>query len=389
MIFQIAWKNFHRRGISAFLNMLVTSLVLIALIFMVSLLNGFQAQATRNLASTDIAGGNYRLPAFDILTPTEWEDLTFPVPDVLKDLSPQEKSKVLVLQGQLFPNRRLYPVQLRGINMEQTLLDLPLDGLKKFDREPGDLIPLVVGTQMAKKAKLKKGDSIVLKWRDRFGVIDARDILVVDVADIVNPRVDVGVLWLRLDHLRAMTRREGEVSWVAVKNYHGPVSGVEFQTRDQLMADLLALLKQDRLNSKILWAILMILAGTSVFNTQILSIFKRQREIGTLMALGMDSYKIVRLFTLEGSLSAFGAVGLAAFLGTPLFIWFQGVGFDVSHLSEATMPVREKIFLDIQPLEVALSVLIVVAIMILVAWLPVKKISRVDPTLALRGRGIT
>ena len=146
--------------------------------------------------------------------------------------------------------------------MEQTLLDLPLDGLKKFDREPGNLIPLVVGTQMAKKAKLKKGDSIVLKWRDRFGVIDAKDILVVDVADIVNPRVDEGVLWLRLDHLRAMTQREGEVSWVAVKNYHGPVSGVEFQTRDQLMADLLALLNQDRLNSKILWAILMILAGT-------------------------------------------------------------------------------------------------------------------------------
>ena len=58
-------------------------------------------------------------------------------------------------------------------------------------------------------------------------------------------------------------------------------------------------------------------------------------------------------------------------------------------MSEATMPVREKIYLDIQPLEVALSVLIVVAIMILVAWLPVKKISRVDPTLALRGRGIT
>ncbi len=389
MILKIAWKNFHRRGISAFLNMLVTSLVMIALIFMVSLLNGFQAQATRNMASTDIAGGHYRLSEFDILTPTEWEDLTFAVPDSLNRLSASKKSEVLVQQGQLYPNRRLYPVQLRGIDMQQSLLDLPLDGLKLFDEKPGDLIPIVVGTKMAEKAHLKQGDSIVLKWRDRFGVIDALDILVVDVADIVNPRVDEGVVWLRLDHLREMTQRPGQVSWVAVENYRGPVEGMEFQTREMLMADLLALLKQDRLNSKILWAILMVLAGISVFNTQILSVFKRQKEIGTLMALGMEARKIVSLFALEGSFSAFGAVGLAAVMGIPFFVWFQGVGFDITHLSEATMPVREKIFLDIQPLEVAFSVVLIVAIMVMVAWLPVRKISTVDPTLALRGRGIT
>lgn len=388
MIFRIAMKNFYRRGISAFLNALVTSLVMIALIFMVSLLNGFQAQATRNLAATDIAGGHYRLPEFDILTPTEWEDLTFQVPASLDSLPPAEKAEVLIQQGQLYPKRRLYPVQLRGVEMGQSLLELPLANLKVFGEEPGESIPVVVGTRMAKKSHLEKGSAVTLRWRDRFGAIDARDILVVDVADIVNPRVDEGVLWMRLDHLRSMTHRQGEASWVAVNAYHGDIDGVYFQTQENLMSDLLALLKQDRLNSKILWAILMVLAGTSVFNTQILSVFKRQKEIGTLMALGMDAEKIVYLFALEGSISAFGAVLLAAALGIPFFVWFQGIGLDVSHLSEATMPVREKIFLDIQPLEVTFSVLLIVAIMIVVAWIPVKKISALDPTLALRGRGI-
>jgi len=155
------------------------------------------------------------------------------------------------------------------------------------------------------------------------------------------------------------------------------------------MADLLTLLAHDRRNTKILWVILISLAAISVFNTQILAVFKRQKEIGTLMALGMAPNRIVRLFTLEGSFAALLAVGVALLLGVPFFIWFQGVGFDVSHLSETGFPVREKIFLDIRPWEVIYSTLVTVGIMIAVAWAPVKKIARLDPTQALRGRAIT
>ena len=131
MILSIAWKNFYRQGIRAFLNVLVTALTMIALIFMLSLLNGFQVQATRNMSSTDMAGGQYRVPDFDILTPTEWEDRTFSVPDKLHALPSNEKAEVLIQQGQLFPNRRLYPVQLRGMEIDQSLLDLPLSGDRK------------------------------------------------------------------------------------------------------------------------------------------------------------------------------------------------------------------------------------------------------------------
>ncbi len=385
----IASKNFYRQGLRAFLNVLVTALSIIALIFMLSLLNGFQAQATRNLVATDVGGGHYRVPGFDILTPTEWEDFTMQVPQTLSGLLPEDKAEVLVQQGQLYPNRRLFPVQLRGMAMNQSLLDLPLAGLKSFEDKPGEVVPAVVGVKMARKAHLKKGDTLVLKWRDKGGAVDARDILIVDVGDIINPRVDDGVVWLRLDHLRSMTGREGEVSWVTVRKYLGPVEGFEFHGIDMLMSDLLALLRQDRINSKILWGILMVLVCTSVFNTQILNIFKRQKEIGTLMALGMEPQRIVRIFTLEGILAALWALVLAVILGVPFFIWFQGVGFDVSHLSEASFPIRETIYPDYQAREISISVLIVFVLIIISAWVPVKKITRLDPTLALRGRAIT
>ncbi|CCQ91349.1 putative Similar to lipoprotein releasing system transmembrane protein [Nitrospina gracilis 3/211] len=389
MIYDMAFKNFIRQGMRAWLNVLVTALILIAVVFSLSLLNGFQTQALRNMASTDVAGGHYRVPGFDILEPTEWEDQTLPVPEQLAGLPHSEKAEVLVQQGQLFPNRRLFPVQLRGVEMEQTLLELPLEPLRRESPEVGSVIPVILGSKMAEKSHLAVGDVVVLKWRDRHGAVDALDVKVVDVVPLINPRIDEGVVWMRLDHLRTLTDRSGEVTWVAVKDPMGAIAGFEFQSVEMLMHDLMTLLRHDRRNTRILWFILISLAGISVFNTQILSVFKRQKEIGTLLALGMTPQRVVRLFTLEGSFAAFLAVVAAVILGVPFFIWFQGVGFDVSHLSETGFPVREKIFLDINAWEVITSTLITVAIVIAVAWAPVKKIVRLDPTQALRGRAIT
>jgi ABC-type lipoprotein release transport system permease subunit len=361
---------------------------MIAVVFNISLLNGFQAQATRNMVSTDVAGGHYVVPGLDLLSPAEWENLTAEVPQPLQLLGPHEKAEVLIQQGQIFPKNRLFPVQLRGVDMNQDLLHLPLDVLKRQPEQVLDTVPVLLGARMAKRAHLSMGDTVVLKWRDRFGAIDARDAQVVGVAHIANPRIDEGILWLRLDHLRQMTRRPGEISWVTVDRYREPVAGLEFRAVDRLMADLLNLLKHDRRNAKILWTILIFLAAISIFNTQILSVFKRQREIGALLAMGMDAGRVAAAFALEGILAALSATVVAFLLGVPLLAWFQSVGLDVSHLKETTLPIEDNIFLDIRPEEVVLTFVVVVSVMVVVAWIPVRKISRMDPALALRGRAL-
>jgi ABC-type lipoprotein release transport system permease subunit len=389
MIFQIALKNFLRQGMRSFLNVLVTALAMVAVVFNLSLYNGFQDQAVRNMVSTDVARGHYRTTDFDLLAPMEWEDQTFKTPDALSGLSSSDKAEVLVLQGQIFPNRRLFPVQLRGMEMQQTLLDIPLNKLEEWNAPVDDVIPIIIGKQMAGKSHLHIGDGVVLRWRDRFGAVDALDAKVVDVVPLINPRIDEGVVWMRLDHLRQITQRAGEVSWVAVKEFQGAIASTEFQVPEILLKDILELIRQDRKYAIIIWAILIFLAGISVFNTQFLNIFKRQREIGTLMAFGMPPSRVVRLFTVEGSLAALAAVIAALILGTIILGWFQSVGLDVSHLAESQIPIRENIYLKIEPLEVFLSMLVIVSIMILVAWFPVRKISKVNPTEALRGRAIT
>jgi putative ABC transport system permease protein len=383
VILQAAWKNFCRQGLRAILNVLVAALTLVVAVFMVSLVNGFQDQSSKNLKKTDVAGGHYRLADFDILSPTEWEDFAFVTPPELKKMSSDEKAEVLVQQGQLFPQNRFIPAQIRGISLEQSLLELPLDSLNSYK---GDSIPAIIGTKMAKKSNLKKGDFVVLKWRDKYGAVDAREIEIIETVRFVNPRLNDGVVWLGLKTLRNMTRRESESSWVTVKSHQGEVKGLSFLVPEVLMKDVIELAKHDRRNSMIMWIILMILCCISVFNSQMLNAFKRQKEAGTLLALGMTPGQLTKMFVLEGSFTAVGAVILAFFLGIPFFSWFQTVGLDISHLKDSTIPITENIILVFDLKQIINCLLTATLMIVFASWLPARKISRIDPSRALVGK---
>ena len=95
----LALRNFLRQGARSFLNIFISGFSVVAIVFMLSLLNGFQAQATRNLTKTDVGGGQYRVPGFDLLTPTEWEDHVRKVPERLQNHS--HAVEILIVQGEL------------------------------------------------------------------------------------------------------------------------------------------------------------------------------------------------------------------------------------------------------------------------------------------------
>jgi len=73
-----------------------------------------------------------------------------------------------------------------------------------------------------------------------------------------------------------------------------------------------------------------ILAATVIFNTTMMSVLERQKEMGTLMSLGMGKHTITWLILIETALTA----GIAAFVGTILssFIinYLGTIGFDLN-----------------------------------------------------------
>src|SRR5207249_196291 len=164
--------------------------------------------------------------------------------------------------------------------------------------------PALIGTRMARDAGLKVGDLATIRWRDARGTFDAEEVRIVHVMNTSVQAVDSGQLWLPLDRLRRMARMEGEASLIVLgKDATGPghLAGWNFKDQDFLLSDLRGMVQAKMVGASIIYLMLLFLAMLAVLDTQILSIFHRRKEIGTLMALGVTRGAVIRMFTLEGA----------------------------------------------------------------------------------------
>ena len=202
--------------------------------------------------------------------------------------------------------------------------------------------------------------------------------------------VDNGQLWISRQRLERMTALPGQATLVVVgrevKELPRP-QGWVFQSPARLMKDLTDMVNSKRVTSSFMYAILMLLALLAVFDTQILSIFRRRKEIGTIMALGMVRSRVVALFTLEGAMHGLLALVAAAAWGIPVLIWSARKGIPLPGLTEDYgYALAARLFPVYSLGLVGGTVLVVMVTVIIVSYLPSRRISGWKVTEALKGK---
>jgi ABC-type lipoprotein release transport system permease subunit len=277
-------------------------------------------------------------------------------------------------------------ILLKGIDPGQTILKIPSSGL----RDAGGGIPAIVGSRFAEANRLKPGDRVTARWRDAHGTYDAAELVVAGVFKTHVPTVDVNQIWIPLERMRSLLGMRGEATLVVLSRdtaMDGSLPGWVFRGYDVLLADIQDIIRQKTIAGSILYVIMMFLAMLAVFDTQVLSIFRRQREIGTHMAMGMTRGQVVRLFTAEGAMHGVLAAALAAVYGIPLLGFLAAKGWGLPQSTENYgVVVAERIFPIYGPGLVIVTVFLVLAVTVVVSYLPARRISKLKPTDAIRGR---
>ena len=137
----------------------------------------------------------------------------------------------------------------------------------------------------------------------------------------------------------------------------------------------------------ILYFVLILLAMLAIFDTQVLSIFKRQKEIGTYIALGYTRKQVVGLFTVEGTMHAVFAALLAAAYGVPFLIWQAKSGWEIPlDTSQFGMAMAQTLYPVYSVSLIIITILIVTITTAAVSYWPSRRIGRMNPTEALRGK---
>lgn len=387
MLPRLAFKNLMGAGLRTWLNVLVLSFAFVTIIATQGMLEGMNNQVAQAMIDTEYGGGQYWHTAYDPYDPLTLRDahgsLSPPVSVLIEE---GKATAVLVLQGSLSVNGRLRTVLIKGIDPAQSFLRFP----SSLISGPDGVIPAILGSRMARSLGVAQGDEVVLQWRDSHGTFDARDVLITGVFSTSVQSVDNNQIWLPLATLQELARMKDQATTVILAPGVPPPppgDGWDFRDQESLLKDIREVVRAKTVSSSVVYIILLLLAMLAIFDTQVLSIWKRRREIGMLMALGMTRGKVIQLFTLEGAAHGILAALLAALYGVPLLGALASGGWELPAMTESYgFAVGERLFPVFTAALVLGTTLLVLTVTTIVSYMPVRKIARLKPTDALRGR---
>lgn len=384
---RLALRNLLGAGLRTWLNVVVLSFSFVVIIWLQGLYKGMGDQARVAQTDAEYGGGQYWQENYDPFDPLTLQDAHSPVPEALqKKIDNGQATPILILQATIYPEGRLQTIQMKGIEPDQNIVNLPTEFLDQKDED----LPALIGTRMARNIGLKVGDTVTVRWRDSLGTFDARDAKIVQVMKTSVPTVDQAQIWVPLDKMQSLTRMENEASLVILAQdteEFPQTSGWIHKDMDFLLKDIDLMVKSKQAGGSIVYVILLCLAMLAIFNTQVLSIFRRRKEMGTLMSMGMTRGKIIQLFTLEGAIHSVLAAVVAAIYGIPLLLWSAKKGWAMPEaVDDFGMALGESLFPVYGTGLVIGTTILILLVTTIVSFLPTRKIAKLKPTDALRGK---
>ncbi len=384
---KLAWRNIIGAGLRTWLNVIVLSISFVVIIWHRGMLDGWHEQARLDTIEWEIGGGQFWQEKYDPYDPFTLVDSHSKLPGELqKQLESKSLTTILISQSTIYPKGRMQSVLLKGIEPDQSIVQLPTILLA----ERSDEIPILMGTRMAEATKLNIGDVFTIRWRDANETFDAAEAKVVGLFRTNVPKIDNGQLWLPLERLQEMMQMPGEATIAVAASGSenlSDISGWKFNDQDALLFDIDQTIEQKQIGGSIIYIVLLLLAMLAIFDTQVLSIFRRQKEIGTQIALGMTRGQVIRLFTLEGSMHSILAAMVAAIYGIPLLTLQAKYGIAMpENTDDYGMAIAEKIFPVYSIGLIVTTTIVIFVTATIVSFIPARKISRMKPTDAIRGK---
>lgn len=384
---KLAFRNLIGARLRTWLNVFVLSLAFVVIIWFKGVLNGWNEQARRDTIAWHIGGGQYWQENYDPYDPFTIEDSHAPLSAAILEAIEQGKiTPMLISQANMYPQGRIQSISLRGVDPDQKIIELPTSYLNTADDE----IPAIIGERTAKNSKLSVGDFVTVRWRDVNGTFDADEVKIVHIFKTDVPVMDLGTVWIPLEKHQKMARMPNEATILTTAQatgFLGDLPGWNFKNHYFLLSEIREMIKAKSVGGYFQFIILMSLAMLAIFDTQVLSIFRRQKEIGTHIALGMTQRQVVALFTVEGAMHAILAALLAMIYGVPLLALQAKIGWKMpAGTDDFGLTIAETIYPKYSLGLILGTTLIVLITTTIVSYLPARRIAKMEPTAAIRGK---
>ncbi len=272
---------------------------------------------------------------------------------------------------------------------------------RAFESEPADIY---VGTQLARTLALELGDRVVLSVSPRGGGspssaafvvrgifhtgIDMLDGFYVEIPiadsqllfDLGHDVTQVGVIADKLDDTDAITQ--------ALSAKLAGRSDLEVLPWQTTLRELYEAIFLDNLGFYMMMAIIFVIVGIGIFNTVLMSVVERTRELGVMMAIGTSKRRLFGVVLCEAAILAIVASLIGMAIGVGIHLYLKSHGIDITQVmgdvEVAGIVMTGKMYSQLSPADVAKWTAIVIGIVVVSALYPATRVTRLDPLEAMR-----
>jgi putative ABC transport system permease protein len=260
-----------------------------------------------------------------------------------------------------------------------------------------DADEVMLGSGLARAVGAKVGELVTVMATTPDGALNAVDASVEAVLSYPIKELDDRLLYLPYAAAAKLLKSEGKANTLVV--LLKDEADVEAVARDLVRSlaaagrpvvvktwlETAAFYKQVKLLYIAIFFFMGLVLSTVVIlataNTMTMSVFERTREIGTLLAIGMERGQIRSLFLLEGVLLGLGGSLIGAIVSLLLRIGLNASGIMLPPPPGGTH--GNVLHVDFIPLAYGLGFVMMSLTLLLAAWWPARRAARLNPVEAL------
>ncbi len=298
-------------------------------------------------------------------------------------------------------------ITLYGVNpaAERKVSDLYKHIIQGKYLSSKDKIPAILGQKLAHKLNLDLGDKLIVTVTDSTGTITSGAFQITGIYKTANDRFDEANVFVRKKDLSALIGypvKSGDEIAIRLKaNRQTPVvmkklqhifqkeinsKQIVIQSWDQIQPLLKSMIAMMNYFSYIFLVIILAALAFAIINTMLMAVMERTREIGMLMALGMNKRKIFSLIMLETIfLSVVGAV-LGLIISIFIINHYATYGFELSSVARGLNYIgySSRIFFRVNTNFYITSIILVVVVAVMSSISPALKALKLQPATAIR-----
>ena len=402
MLIKIARRNVWRSKKRSYIIITAVGIGLWAGIFMMAFYNGMIEQRINTAISSELSHIQLHHPEFR----KEYE-VKYRLPNgrkmlesISKDSTVKATAGRIVLKGMVASASGSSGITINGVmpTEEQLLTNLKKKIIKGnyFNSEKTNEI--IISEKIRKKLKLDLKKKTILTFQDKEGNLASSAFRIISIYKTINGPYDEANVFVNIKDIDSLSGIENEFNEIAVlikssklleqsqNNLKKRFPTTEIKNWKEIAPELGLTVSVGDQMVYIFMGIILLALAFGIVNTMMMAILERTRELGMLLALGMNKLKIFLMILFETFFLILAGCPMGILLALATIAITQKTGIDFGRFSEAysSFGYDSIIYPSLTLKQFGIMILLVVITALFSALFPARRALKLNPAESLK-----